>query len=189
MIKTRKELKEYIDADRIFYPKLSSGLLKRLKNRLVTSSVTSEWKIYSYIRSLRHADFHLNNSLLSLPISPNSVYHTIILFYWYWQLRLISSKTGFQISPNSFGKGLRIFHYGSIIVNEKARIGDYATIFPQTLIGAKPNGVPTIGHHVMICAGAKVLGGGICGELCNYSPKCSRGERCAGLCYCCRSSS
>lgn len=71
----------------------------------------------------------------------------------------MSFSTGFQIDPNSFGKGLRIFHYGSIIVNGGARISDYATIYPGVVIGAKANGCPIIGNHCFIGAGSKILGG------------------------------
>ena len=52
-----------------------------------------------------------------------------------------------------------IYHYGSIVVNAGAKIGDYATIYSGVLIGAKENGCPTKGHHCFIGAGSKILGG------------------------------
>lgn len=93
-------------------------------------------------------------------VNLHSLYHTVCLLYRYWHLRKLSFQTGFQIDPNSFGKGLLIYHYGSIVVNAGARIGDYATIYPGVVIGAKESGVPTIGRHCFIGAGSKVLGGG-----------------------------
>ena len=85
-------------------------------------------------------------------------------------MRKLSFQTGFQIDPNSFGKGLLIYHYGSIVVNAGARIGDYATIYPGVVIGAKESGVPTIGRHCFIGAGSKVLGGVKIGDNVTIAP-------------------
>lgn len=159
MIKDKKQLLEYLQADAALYPKVTLGFCSRLKHRLVTSPQSYQWKIYSYIRTLRFAEYHKNNSFLSTSKSVKSAYHTICMLYQYWKLRRLSFATGFQIDPNSFGKGLRIYHYGNIIVNGKARIGDYATIYPGALIGAKGNCFPTIGNHCFIGAGSKILGG------------------------------
>lgn len=170
MIKTIAELKNYLAADAKLYPKLSNGVFRRIKNRIATTPQSSQWKIFSYIRVLRYAEYHLNNSLLSNRISIKSIYHTICLIYDYWRLRRLSYQTGFQISPNSVGKGLMIYHYGSIIVNGEAKIGDNCTLFPGIVVGAKPNGVPKIGNHVMIGAGAKVLGGVTIGDNVTIAP-------------------
>lgn len=45
------------------------------------------------------------------------------------------------------------------MVNQKARIGDYAIIYPGVIIGKKDNKCPVIGHHCFIGAGSKILGG------------------------------
>lgn len=170
MIKSKGDLLEYLSTDAKLYPKLSSGLLKRLKNRMVTTPQSSQYNIYSYIRALRLAEFHQNNSLLTHSYGLMGIYHTICMLYYYHKLRHLCFKTGFQISPNSVGKGLMIYHYGSIIINSDAKIGDYATFFPGIVIGAKANGVPHIGHHVTICAGAKVLGGVHIGNFVTIAP-------------------
>jgi serine O-acetyltransferase len=52
-----------------------------------------------------------------------------------------------------------IFHYGSIIVNANAKIGDYSIIYPGVVIGATNTGCPTIGQHCFIGAGSKIMGG------------------------------
>lgn len=160
MIITRKELKEYLFTDGQLYPKMTNGFMKRLKNRIVTSPQSTSWNIYSYLCNLRYSEYHLNNSILRKSLSFVSVYHTVCLLFRYKALRRLSFLTGFQIDPGSFGKGLMIYHYGSIVVNAGAKIGDYATIYPGVVIGAKENGCPTIGHHCFIGAGSKILGGG-----------------------------
>jgi serine O-acetyltransferase len=54
--------------------------------------------------------------------------------------------------------GLVIPHPNGIVVHPDARIGPNCMIFQQVTIGAGRGGVPTIGGHVDIGAGAKVLG-------------------------------
>lgn len=159
MIVSKETLHEYLSTDAALYPKLNSGLFRRWKNRLVTSPQSSQWKIFSYLRNLRYAEYHKNKSCLALPLGVVSVYHTLCMLYHYKKLRHLSFQTGFQIDPGSFGKGLMIYHYGSIVVNDNARIGDYATIYPGVVIGAKSNGCPHIGNHCFIGAGSKILGG------------------------------
>lgn len=99
-----------------------------------------------------------------------AVLHTVSCIYFYWRLRQLSYKTGIQIPPNTFGKGLQIWHYGAIIVNPKAKIGHYATIYPGVIIGAKANGIPILGNHVTIYAGAKILGGVLVGDNVTIAP-------------------
>lgn len=40
----------------------------------------------------------------------------------------MSERLGITIGPNSFGKGLYMPHYGSIVVNGTARFGDYCIV-------------------------------------------------------------
>lgn len=159
MINSKKQLRNYLSEDSLFYKKVSSGYLKCIKNRLATTPQSSTYRIWLYVKNLRYAEYNKNNSILAKPKGINSLYHTLCMIYRYWRLRVLSRETGFQIDPGSFGKGLLIYHYGSIIVNADAKIGDYATIFPGVVIGAKSSGCPVIGNHVMIGAGAKILGG------------------------------
>lgn len=57
-----------------------------------------------------------------------------------WKLRKMSFKLGIQIPENTFGPGLRIAHWGTIIVNPRCRIGGYCTIHAGTNIGADSRG-------------------------------------------------
>ena len=53
--------------------------------------------------------------------------------YWLRKLRRISYKTGFQIPPNTCGKGITIWHWGPIIINGAAQIGENCTLYPGVL--------------------------------------------------------
>ena len=69
---------------------------------------------------------------------------------------------GFIISAGCFGEGLQIEHYGSIIVNPKARVGKNCKIHGNCCIGSTggyPDYSPVIGDNVDIGQGAQILGG------------------------------
>lgn len=76
------------------------------------------------------------------------------------KLRKLSRKLGFTISVNTFGPGLSIAHYGTIVVNDKARIGANCRLHACVNIGAsggKPE-APTIGDNAYIGPGALIFG-------------------------------
>jgi len=73
--------------------------------------------------------------------------------------RVWAIVTGADIPLNSkIGGGLLIPHPNGIVVHSSASIGVNCLIFQQVTIGSDGAGVPTIGGHVDIGAGAKVLG-------------------------------
>ena len=76
-----------------------------------------------------------------------------------WRLLRSSTRLGLSIPPNVFGPGLGIAHYGSIVVNSRARVGAWCRINSATNIGLGPSGVPTIGDFCYIAPGAVVYGG------------------------------
>lgn len=67
---------------------------------------------------------------------------------------------GFDIPINVFGPGLRINHWGMIVVNGNARIGAFCDIHQGVNIGNHENSddVPEIGNNVWIGPGAKLFG-------------------------------
>ena len=64
------------------------------------------------------------------------------------------------IYAGTCGKGLHIWHYGSIIINGYAKIGENCTLHGQNCIGnnGKSNEAPVIGNNVDIGAGASIIG-------------------------------
>lgn len=74
-------------------------------------------------------------------------------------LRSKSIKFGIDISLGaSIGPGLKIEHFGGIVVNSKARIGMRCSILQGVTIG-EYGGAPTIGDFVFMGPGAKIIGG------------------------------
>lgn len=79
------------------------------------------------------------------------------------KLLLMQRHYGIQIPWNTkIGKGFYIGHYGTIVVNGGAVIGDNVNISQGVTIGqanrGKRKGVPTIGNEVYIGPGAKIIG-------------------------------
>jgi len=77
--------------------------------------------------------------------------------------------TGISIPAHAqIGKGIRIHHFGGIIIHSDVVIGEGCTIYQGVTIGdlGGRGGVPHIGNHVLIGAGAKVLGAITVGDFC-----------------------
>jgi serine O-acetyltransferase len=66
-------------------------------------------------------------------------------------------RLGFTIPINTFGPGLCLPHYGTIVVTSKATVGSNCRLHPGTTIGAY-HGAPTIGNNVYIGPGARIFG-------------------------------
>jgi serine O-acetyltransferase len=72
--------------------------------------------------------------------------------------------TGVEIHPAAkIGKGFFIDHGMGVVIGETTEIGDYVTLFQGVTLGGtgKERGKrhPTLGNHVVVGAGAKILGG------------------------------
>jgi len=58
----------------------------------------------------------------------------------------------------SIGGGLLIPHPNGVVIHPYSKIGCNCLIFQQVTIGATKKGIPTIGGHVDIGAGVKIIG-------------------------------
>lgn len=74
------------------------------------------------------------------------------------RLARMSVRLGISIPPGVFGRGLSIAHYGSIVVNDHARVGKYCRIHSATNIGVSADGAPIIGDYAYIGPGAVIYG-------------------------------
>ncbi|RZJ76712.1 MAG: serine acetyltransferase [Flavobacterium sp.] len=90
------------------------------------------------------------------------------LLYTYYKIKLkkIAIRLGFSIPENVFGPGLSLPHYGTIVVNPKAKVGANCRLHVCTNIGASGGTAfaPQIGDNVYIGPGAKLYGNIVIGS-------------------------
>ena len=83
--------------------------------------------------------------------------------------RFIEITTGISIPAQArIGNGLRIHHFGGIIVHSEAVMGEYCTVYHDITLGdlGGSGGAPRVGNRVLIGAGAKLLGQIVIGDDC-----------------------
>jgi len=93
---------------------------------------------------------------------------------WFWLGRFLSHisrfLTGIEIHPGAIiGRRVFIDHGMGVVIGETAEIGDDCTIYQAVTLGGTSlyRGTkrhPTLGHGVVVGAGAKVLGGFTVGD-------------------------
>lgn len=92
----------------------------------------------------------------------------IMRLFWGIFLHLTKFITHIQIPASTIvGRGFRISHFGHIVVNPSAVIGDNFNISQGCLIGnaqGKRAGAPTIGNNVCMNANAVVIGNAHIGD-------------------------
>ena len=149
MIHTQKELRDCLKIDNQFCRNYAT--IGKFKHQMHVSPISDQWYIWEYIKALRYCEYHLNNE---------GILHKICTKWYLFKLRRYARITGFQIHPNTIGPGVTIWHWGSIIINPKAKIGKNCTLNPMVIIGHKVPGepAPQIGDNVFIGGGAKIIG-------------------------------
>lgn len=75
-----------------------------------------------------------------------------------YRLSVLSVRTGLSVPPHTFGRGLGLPHYGSIVVHSRARFGDFCVIQNAVNIGVLDDGVPSGGDFIYFAPGAVVYG-------------------------------
>src|SRR5690606_13327299 len=142
MIKSKSDLRFYLDADRF-------ALGKKTSRPAINDEI---WKFQILLRKV---EYHTNTAYS--PISK------VLLKIYKLRKHRLGIKLGFDIPANVFGPGLRINHFGNIVVNGSARIGMWCDIHQGVNIGSnnsKDGGilVPNIGDNVWIGPGVKIFG-------------------------------
>ena len=96
----------------------------------------------------------------------------------YFIARLISQISRFftqiEIHPGArLGRGVLIDHGCGVVIGETAVVGDYCTIYQGVTLGGvgyqKGKRHPTLGSHVTVGAGAKILGSFEVGDYCTIA--------------------
>ena len=144
MIKTKNDLKRYLDEDRKAYGKKEHFTLKeKIVGKLFPDN---NWE---YTKCLRKLEYYTNNNNM---------------LRRFWQARKLGKlkrKTGIHLEPNVAGPGIYIVH-GSVIISSIAKLGENCKVQQYVTIGGTSrynnSGAPTIGNRVFIGAGAAVIG-------------------------------
>ena len=97
--------------------------------------------------------------------------HRLAHRLWFLNIRLLARMlsqvarwvTGGEIHPGAkIGHGFFIDHGMGVVIGETAEIGDFVTLFQGVTLGGtgkeKGKRHPTLGNHVVVGSGAKVLG-------------------------------
>lgn len=103
---------------------------------------------------LRKAEYYIN-------CRSRSVFGRAVAVLYRYRLRRLGRKLGgFAISPNCFGPGLSIAHFGPVVVHPNASVGKNCRIHEGVTIGATNGSTKAakIGDNVFLASGAKVIG-------------------------------
>lgn len=114
-------------------------------------NVRSFWDVgRKLLRSIRRYQYwSLKSGLIAGILSK---YYVLTYHFW-------STVSGAEIPLNChIGGGLLIPHPNGIVIHPDVSIGPNCLIFQQVTIGSHGKGTPTIGGHVDIGAGAKIIG-------------------------------
>lgn len=148
MIQSKSDLSEYCSADH------AAGAPKSIKRKFI-SRFTNEpqYMLRRYLKYLRKEEYYINTA-------HGSKLKGMLGILYDRKVNRLGNRLGIEIGPNCFGKGLQIYHIGSIIVNPAARIGENCRLHGANCIGnnGKTQGVPRIGNNVDIGYGAVVIG-------------------------------
>lgn len=151
MIKTKKDLKFYIHADKTRYS-------LRMPWRLGVYIGNEPSHAFRAVRALRLYEFALNNS--------SSFFGKVRLLIRSLRFRQISWKTKVFIMPNTVGYGLHIVHLGGgVIINCKS-MGCNCGVTSGVVVGNKDSqeNRAVIGDNVSLTLGAKIIGKVIIGN-------------------------
>ena len=110
----------------------------------------STWKIWykfrypivDYQRTLRLVEYY--------ELCKKKWYHKPMFMLHQARLHQKGIRLGFSIGRHVFDSGLRIAHYGSIVVSAKAKIGKNCVLHNGVNIGQKRGHAPVIGERVFI---------------------------------------
>ncbi len=146
MILSKKELLFYISADRIIANKSAKiNCRERLKN------FTSPNYILMFLRSMRYVAYYDN-------VKRNSKVVGFKCYFHRWRYKRLGVKLGFTIGYNTFGYGLLIPHYGTIVINSSIKAGNFCVLHTSTCIGG---GGKLIGDGLYLSSGALIMGSDI----------------------------
>lgn len=143
-ILNKTDLNEWIREEKRLY--IGDNFFLQIKKKLLYDHDYAIWK---FVRSLRICEYHYNTN------------HRIRYILWQNRKNHLGEKLGITAWHNTIGKGVRFWHYGSVIVNGHSVIGRNCQLHGNNCIGN--NGMndekaPCIGNNVELGVGASIIG-------------------------------
>lgn len=140
MIQSKEDYLYYLERDR-----LALGIPDNIRKPRIGKDDIWRWE-----RLLRKCEYYSN--------CKKSIIGKVHGAFLRYKFRRESIRLGFTIPLNTFEEGLCIWHYGTITINSKAKIGRNCRLSEGVNIGDSRGKVPVIGNNVFICTGAKIFG-------------------------------
>ena len=140
----RKELKQMIRHEAEIYDLTPRSSM--IKKCIIQDH---DYLLFKYLKTLRMSEYYYNRG------------NKILFQYYQRKKNKMGASLGITMWHNCIGEGLRIWHYGSVIVNGHAKIGKNCQLHGENCIGNKGDfdkAAPTIGDNVTIFANSLVLG-------------------------------
>lgn len=150
MILTRKDLKNYIIADRSRY-KLRN--LPKIVEIFLSWILCDESRyVLKYLKTLRYLEYYTNKK--------KRIWDFVFYVYYFIKHRRLSYKYRIQISPNVVGPGLYIPHLTHGIILNCLAMGANCTVNTGVIVGNKNSqeNRAVIGDEVELAIGCKVIG-------------------------------
>ncbi len=149
MIDSKKDLKFYIEADRI----MNGCSPKSSFSSLIYSLLMGGGKI-EYLKAMRCYSYYKRQK---------GILSKLMRHYYGIRFRKLGLKLSYSIGEDVFGYGLLIPHYGTIVVGGSNRIGNFAVLHTSTCISDKEC---VIGDGLYLSTGAIItkkitLGNGV----------------------------
>jgi serine O-acetyltransferase len=147
MINSKKDYYYCLEADRI-----ALGFIHRKRPRLF---ITAGQEVWIFLRLLRKCEYW-TNCLIN-----KSIFYKMIFLLLKTILIKKAIKLNIIIPLNVFGPGLSIAHYGPIVVNSGAKVGENCRIHHCVTIGTEAGyagKAPKIGNNCFIGPGVQMFG-------------------------------
>lgn len=138
-IKSKKELSFYIKADRM----INQGSFQQSFGQKIQDFFFPDY-IMRYLSTMRKLSYYHNSK---------GCLSKIMECYYRVQMKKLGLKLNFSIGPDVLGYGVRIPHYGTIVVGDKNTIGNYAVLHTSICITSNDK---NIGDALYVSTGAKI---------------------------------
>ena len=113
------------------------------------------------ISRITHEDNYLIWKYMTYLRREEAAGNKLAAYFWRRRKNDLGAKLGIVAYAGCCGKGLHIWHYGSVIISGEAKLGENCTFHGQACIGndGATTAAPVIGNNVDIGVGAKIIGG------------------------------